>query len=51
MRSLEVTRGQGRSHDVRWHRHQMLLALSVNIMIFSVPNIEGPPNIICTLYL
>ena len=27
-------------------RHKrMLLSLSVNIRIFSVPNIEGPPNI------
>ena len=33
-------------------RHKrMLLSLSVNIRIFSVPNIEGPPNIMGTLYL
>ena len=33
-------------------RHKrMLLALSVNIKIFSAPNIEGPLNIIGTLYL
>ena len=33
-------------------RHKrMLLALSVNIRIFSAPYIEGPPNIMGTLYL
>ena len=33
-------------------RHKrMLLALSVNIRIFSATNIEGPPNIMGTLYL
>ena len=32
-------------------RKRMLLALSVNIRIFSAPNIEGPPNIMGTLYL